>query len=90
VSIPASRTAASRAYSESGVEPDDLDLAEVHDCFTIAELIAYEDLDFCDRGKAPELIRQGRTSMDGSLPVNPSGGLKSKGHPIGATGASQV
>ncbi|QIO24974.1 thiolase domain-containing protein [Haloarcula sp. JP-L23] len=89
-SIPASETAAERAYDEAGVRPDDLDFAEVHDCFAIAELAAYEDLGFCDRGEAPRLLREGVTDPDGDLPVNTSGGLKSKGHPIGATGTGQV
>ena len=88
--IPASETAAHRAYDEAGVSPDDLDFAEVHDCFAIAELAAYEDLGFCDRGAAPRLLREGVTDPDGDLPVNTSGGLKSKGHPIGATGTGQV
>ena len=88
--IPASATAADRAYAEAGITPDDLDVAEVHDCFAIAELAAYEDLGLCDRGEAPELLRAGVTDADGDLPVNTSGGLKSKGHPIGATGTGQV
>ena len=88
--IPASETAADRAYDEAGIGPDDLDFAEVHDCFAIAELAAYEDLGLCDRGEAPELLRAGVTDPDGDLPVNTSGGLKSKGHPIGATGTGQV
>jgi acetyl-CoA C-acetyltransferase len=88
--IPASETAADRAYDEAGIGPDDLDFAEVHDCFAIAELAAYEDLGLCGRGEAPELLRAGVTDADGDLPVNTSGGLKSKGHPIGATGTGQV
>jgi len=74
----------------AGAGPEDVDLAEVHDCFAIAELLAYEDLGFCGRGEAPELLREGVTDADGDLPVNVSGGLKAKGHPIGATGAGQV
>ena len=88
--IPASATAADRAYEEAGIAPDDLDFAEVHDCFAIAEFAAYEDLGLCDRGEAPRLLREGVTDPDGDLPVNTSGGLKSKGHPIGATGTGQV
>ena len=88
--IPASERAAGRAYERAGVDPEDLDFAEVHDCFAIAELLAYEDLGFCDRGEAPRLLAEGVTDPDGDLPVNRSGGLKSKGHPIGATGAGQV
>lgn len=89
-SIPASQTAAERAYEEAGIDPDELDFAEVHDCFAIAELLAYEDLGLCDRGDAARLLREGSTDADGELPVNTSGGLKSKGHPIGATGTGQV
>jgi len=89
-SIPASRRAAERAYERADRGPEDLDFAEVHDCFAIAELLAYEDLGFCDPGEAPRLLEAGRTERDGDLPVNTSGGLKSKGHPIGATGAGQV
>jgi acetyl-CoA C-acetyltransferase len=89
-SISASEKAADTAYDRAGVGPDDLDFAEVHDCFTIAELLAYEDLGFCDRGEAPQLLEAGTTESDGAMPVNLSGGLKSKGHPIGATGAGQL
>jgi acetyl-CoA C-acetyltransferase len=89
-SVPASDPAADAAYEMAGVGPTDVDVAEVHDCFAIAELLAYEDLGFCGRGEAPELLREGVTDADGDLPVNVSGGLKAKGHPIGATGAGQV
>ena len=89
-SIASSRHAAEAAYEMAGLGPDDVDFAEVHDCFTIAELLAYEDLGFCEPGEAPRLLDEGRTDLDGDLPVNPSGGLKSKGHPIGATGTGQV
>jgi len=89
-SIRASEAAAARAYERADIEPGDLDFAEVHDCFAIAELLAYEDLGFCDRGEAPRLLEAGATERNGELPVNTSGGLKSKGHPIGATGAGQV
>jgi acetyl-CoA C-acetyltransferase len=88
--IAASQAAGESALEEAGVTPADLDFAEVHDCFAIAELVAYEDLGFCEPGQAPELLREGRTDFDGDLPVNTSGGLKSKGHPIGATGVGQV
>lgn len=88
--IPASAEAAERAYEEADLGPEALDFAEVHDCFAIAELLAYEDLGFCDRGEAAELLREGTTDPDGALPVNTSGGLKSKGHPIGATGTGQI
>ncbi|PSQ18700.1 3-ketoacyl-CoA thiolase [Halobacteriales archaeon QS_8_69_73] len=89
-SIPASRRAADAAYDAAGVGPADLDFAEVHDCFAIAELLAYEDLRSCERGAAGPYVESGATESDGELPVNTSGGLKSKGHPIGATGAGQV
>ncbi|USZ71951.1 thiolase domain-containing protein [Natronosalvus halobius] len=89
-SISASQEAGRRAYERAEIGPEDLDFAEVHDCFAIAELIAYEDLGFCEPGEAPQLLREGVTDPDGDLPVNTSGGLKSKGHPIGATGTGQV
>ena len=89
-SIAAAEAAGERAYQMAGVGPGDLDFAEVHDCFAIAELLAYEDLGFCDHGAAASLLREGATDQDGLLPVNTSGGLKSKGHPIGATGTGQV
>ena len=88
--ISSSKNAAESAYEAAGIEPGDLDFAEVHDCFAIAELLAYEDLGFCERGEAPRLLEEGKTDLDGELPVNASGGLKSKGHPIGATGAGQI
>ncbi len=88
--ISASQVAGQTAYDRADVSPADLDFAEVHDCFAIAELVAYEDLGFCEQGEAPQLLREGRTDPDGDLPVNTSGGLKSKGHPIGATGTGQV
>ena len=89
-SIPSSVRAGEDAYEAAGVGPEDLDFAEVHDCFAIAELLAYEDLGFCDRGEAGRLLREGVTEPDGDLPANTSGGLKSKGHPIGATGTGQI
>jgi len=88
--LPAAEKAANQAYEMAGVEPSDIDFAEVHDCFSIAEILAYEDLGFCDRGKGGQLIEDGETELDGRIPVNTSGGLKSKGHPIGATGAGQT
>ncbi|PSQ17084.1 3-ketoacyl-CoA thiolase [Halobacteriales archaeon QS_8_69_26] len=92
--VPASREAARRAYEAAGIDPGDpaehLDFAEVHDCFSIAEILAYEDLGFCDRGEGGDLVASGATELGGDLPVNTSGGLKSKGHPIGATGAGQI
>jgi acetyl-CoA C-acetyltransferase len=88
--VPASQQAAEKAYSMAGIGPDELDFAEMHDCFAIAELMAYEDLGLCERGEAGSLIESGATELGGELPVNTSGGLKSKGHPIGATGTGQI
>jgi acetyl-CoA C-acetyltransferase len=88
--VESSTRAGETAYEAAGIGPDDLDFAEVHDCFAIAELLAYEDLGFCGRGEAARLLEDGVTELDGDLPVNPSGGLKSKGHPIGATGGGQI
>lgn len=82
------RTAWAKALAESGLTLDDLDLVETHDCFTIAEMIEYEAMGLAERGEGYRVIRDGITAKDGRLPVNPSGGLKSKGHPIGATGVS--
>uniref|UniRef100_A0A831TA62 Thiolase domain-containing protein n=2 Tax=Thermorudis TaxID=1649508 RepID=A0A831TA62_9BACT len=88
--LPAARQAAQRAYRMAGVSPRDISLAEVHDCFTIAEIIATEDLGFFEPGQGGEAARAGATSRDGQIPVNPSGGLKAKGHPVGATGVGQL
>jgi len=88
--IPATEDAAEEAYEDAGVGPEDVEFAEVHDCFSIAELLAYEDLGFCEKGAAGDYIESGATEPDGERPVNLSGGLKSKGHPIGATGTGQV
>ena len=77
-----------QALGEAGATLDDLDLVETHDCFTIAELIEYEAMGLAPRGEAYKVVQEGTTRKDGRLPVNPSGGLKSKGHPIGATGVS--
>jgi acetyl-CoA C-acetyltransferase len=84
------REAAREAYEMAGLGPEDIDVAEVHDCFTIAELMAYEDLGFAEPGQGAELIRDKETYADGRIPVNVDGGLLSKGHPIGATGGSQI
>jgi len=89
-SLKAARLAAKQAYDMAGVEPDEIDAAEVHDCFTIAEIIAYEDLGFCKLGEGGKLVEEGVTALGGRLPVNTSGGLKSKGHPVGATGTAQA
>ncbi len=90
VGLRASVTASEMAYKRAGVGPDDLDVATVHDCFTIAEIMAYEDLGFCKRGEGVKLIREGSTEIGGKIPVNVDGGLKAKGHPIGATGCSMI
>jgi acetyl-CoA C-acetyltransferase len=82
--------AARQAYKQASIEPKDIDVAEVHDSFTITEILSYECLGFVERGKGAELIREGVTQLDGSLPVNPSGGLKACGHAIGATGIRQA
>lgn len=84
------REAARVAYAQAGITPAGVDLAEVHDCFTIAEIVAMEDLGLAAPGEAVELIRDGQTGIGGEVPVNPSGGLKAGGHAIGATGVSQV
>lgn len=89
-SLTSARTAAMRAYDMAGVGPADIDLAEVHDCFTITELVAYEDLGFAPPGGAAGLLRDGQTRLGGRIPVNLDGGLLGKGHPIGATGLSQL
>ncbi len=82
--------AARQAYKQAGVEPKDIDLAEVHDCFTIAEILAIEDLGFVKKGEGGKATEEGRTRIDGDIPINPSGGLKAKGHPVGATGIAQA
>ena len=84
------RLAAQQAYKMANVKPEDIDVAEVHDCFTIAEIMAYEDLGFCGAGEGGKLIDEGVTQLGGKIPVNTSGGLKAKGHPVGATGAAQA
>ncbi len=90
VSLPATGKAAQAAYKMAGMTPADLDLAEVHDCFTIAEIMVLEELGIADRGAGGKVTASGRTTLGGELPVNTSGGLKSKGHPVGATGVAQV
>jgi acetyl-CoA C-acetyltransferase len=89
-SMRSTRLAAKEALVMAGIEAKDVDIAELHDCFTIAELIAYEDLGFCGSGKGGKLIQDGETALEGSIPVNTSGGLKAKGHPVGATGVAQL
>lgn len=90
LSLQSSVTASRMAYDMAGIGPEDIDLANVHDCFTIAEILAYEDLGFCDKGQGAELVREGETEIGGKIPVNVDGGLKAKGHPIGATGCSMI
>jgi acetyl-CoA C-acetyltransferase len=89
-SIHATQLAAREAYKMVGMKPSAVDVAEVHDCFTIAEIMAYEDLGFCKKGTGGKFIEEGETLINGRMPVNPSGGLKSKGHPVGATGVAQA
>ena len=88
--IPVVEKAAERAFKQAGIGPEDLDLAEVHDCFTIAELVVMEELGLVERGKSGEAVSSGMTRLGGKIPINTSGGLKSKGHPVGATGVAQV
>ena len=88
--LTVAQEAGRQAYEMAGVTAKDIDVAEVHDCFTIAEMMAYEDLGFAKPGEGPELIRNKETYKEGSIPVNVDGGLLSKGHPIGATGGSQI
>lgn len=88
--IPAADRAAESAYEDAGVTPADVDVAEVHDCFTIAEIMALEALEFYERGDGARGAVEGETAVEGSTPVNPSGGLLGKGHPVGATGIGQV
>lgn len=89
-SLNATKLAAKTAFDMAKVNPEQVDFAEVHDCFTIAELMAYEDLGFCCVGEGGKLVESGETRLGGRIPINVSGGLKAKGHPVGATGAAQV
>jgi acetyl-CoA C-acetyltransferase len=86
----ATSVSANGAFSQAGLTPADIDFIELHDAFTIVELISYEDMGFAKRGEGAKLIRDGIVNLDGRLPVNSSGGLKSKGHPPSATGLSQI
>jgi acetyl-CoA C-acetyltransferase len=90
VGLEASVLASRRAYKAAGITPKEVDFAEVHDCFTIAEIMAYEDIGFCTKGDGVRLLREGQTEIGGRIPVNMDGGLKSKGHPIGTTGCSMM
>ena len=89
-SLEAARVAARQAYEMAEVKPEQVDVAEVHDCFTIAEIIACEDLGFCRVGEGGKLAERGETKLGGKIPLNTSGGLKAKGHPVGATGTGQA
>ncbi len=88
--IPGTVSAGKKAYEQAGVTPKDIDFFEVHDCFTIAEIVASEDLGIFERGTGYKAQAEGQTYPDGDRPINPSGGLKAKGHPVGATGVGQI
>ena len=88
--FPAVRSAGQKAYKMAGLGPKEIDVAELHDCFTIAEIVASEDLGFVEKGKGGPYAAAGCSAIGGPLPINTSGGLKSKGHPVGATGVGQI
>ncbi|MHA1275785.1 MAG: thiolase domain-containing protein [Candidatus Helarchaeota archaeon] len=88
--IEAAIKASRVAYKMAKVEPKDIDVAEVHDCFTIAEILAYEDCGFCKKGEGGLFSHEGQSEIGGKIPINTGGGLKAKGHPIGATGVAQI
>jgi acetyl-CoA C-acetyltransferase len=88
--LPTAVDASRQAYKQSGLTPADIDVADVHDCFTIAEIMAYEDLGFCEKGQGGKYIEDKQSYNGGKIPVNMDGGLKAKGHPVGATGASMA
>jgi len=88
--FPAVQAAGAKAYAMAGLGPKDIELAELHDCFTIAEIVASEDLGFVEKGEGGPFAEAGCSALDGRLPINTSGGLKSKGHPVGATGVGQI
>lgn len=89
-SIPATKEAAHRAYQKTEMNPSNIDVAEVHDCFTIGEIMAIEDLGFVEKGSGGNAMDDGLTELNGTIPVNTSGGLKARGHPLGATGIAQA
>jgi len=89
-SFLATKIAGAKAYKDAGIAPKKIDVVEVHDCFTVSELLALEDLGFCAPGESSKMIENGDILIDGALPVNPDGGLKANGHPIGATGLAQI
>jgi acetyl-CoA C-acetyltransferase len=90
VGLPSAEAAAAQAYAMAGIGPDDVDVADVHDCFTVAEIMAYEDLGFCKKGEGGPFIEEKQPYIGGKVAVNVDGGLKAKGHPIGATGVSMT
>lgn len=90
IGFPSTTLAANQAYKMAGMGPKDIDVAEIHDCFTITEILDYEDLGFAKKGEGHKLLEQGVFNLDGEKPVNTSGGLIAKGHPIGATGVAQI
>lgn len=89
-SFAATKIAAANAFYQAKLKPKDLDIVEAHDCFTIAELVAMEDLGICKPGESKDWIRKERTTLNGDLPINTDGGLKADGHPIGASGIAQI
>jgi benzoylsuccinyl-CoA thiolase BbsB subunit len=89
-SSDASIRAAQEAYKQAGIGPEDIDVCELHDCFSIAEIMHYENLGFCKKGEGGSFVEKGKSEIGGKVAVNPSGGLLSKGHPLGATGIAQV
>ncbi len=89
--LKAVTTAAEKAYKQANLKPSDIDFAEIHDCFTISEIVVSEDLGFFNKGQGGKAVEEGKTSIEtGEIPINTSGGLKSKGHPVGATGIAQI
>ncbi len=88
--FPAVKSAGAKAYAMAGIGPKEIEVAELHDCFTIAEIVASEDLGFVEKGKGGPYAAAGCSAINGPLPINTSGGLKSKGHPVGATGVGQI
>ena len=86
----ATERAAKQAYKHAGITPENIDVAEVHDCFSITEILDYEDLGFCEKGEGGKFIERGDSRIGSRLPVNPSGGLMAKGHPLGCSGFAQI
>jgi acetyl-CoA C-acetyltransferase len=90
IGLRSSTIASQRAYKSAKIDPSQIEIANVHDCFTIAEIMAYEDIGICKKGEGTKLLREGQTEIGGKIPVNVDGGLKAKGHPVGATGVSMI